>query len=109
MFQKGNKHQVASNRRRKDRKSPTQRVESAIKKVLANAEKDEAGKSLGLFNLMNALYKQACSGDVAAHKEFMDRYAGKVTQRVEAEHTQFVVQIGNKELEVVDEPLVIEH
>lgn len=107
-FEKGHK---INNGRKRGGKTPSQKVEAAIKKVLANADNTEGEKSAGLFKLFNALYKSACEGDVVAHREFMDRYAGKVTQKVEAEFTQYLVQIGSEELQIkeVEEPLVIEN
>ena len=78
----------------KNQSKSAQRLDSAIKKVIASKGKDEKGISIALFKLVDKLYQQALDGDIAAQKEFMDRYAGKVTQRVESEHTQFIVQIG---------------
>lgn len=84
----------------KNRSKTAQKLDSAIKKVLASKGKDEKGISVGLFNLVNALYKQAEGGDVGAIKEFLDRYAGKVKNQVETEHTQYIVQIGGENVPI---------
>ena len=78
---------------------------AAMKKVIAQHGKDEKGKSVGLFNLANKMYEMALDGDIAAQKEFLDRFVGKVKQEIEVESTQYLVQIGGERLierEVID-------
>ena len=82
------------------------RWNSAMKKVIASKGKDEKGISVGLFNLASKMYEMALEGDIAAQKEFLDRFAGKVTQGVEVESTQYLVMIGGNKM-VEREPIVI--
>lgn len=72
---------------------------AAMKKVIADKGKDEKGVSVALFNLANKMYSMGVEGDIAAQKEFLDRFVGKVSQKVETEHTQYVVQIGGQEVD----------
>jgi len=73
---------------------------SAMKKVIFEQGKDKAGISMGLYKLASKMYQMGLEGDIGAQKEFLDRFVGKVTQKVESEHTQFVVQIGGVEVPV---------
>lgn len=100
-FEKG-VHYPKKTRGKYKKRTPTEKVNAAIKKVIAKEGKDPKGTSIALYNLFHGLYKQAIGGDVQAHREFMDRYAGKVTQKVEGDVTHYLVQIGGKELEVKD-------
>lgn len=107
-FQKG--HTLGKG---KKGQTPSQKVDKAIKKVFANRT-DNKGQSIALFNLFNAMYDKACGGDVAAHQVLMDRYAGKVVQKVDVETTQYLVQIGStalkrREIDVSEKVETIEH
>jgi hypothetical protein len=72
---------------------------AAMKKVIASKGKDAKGVSIGLFNLANKMYDMGMEGDISAQKEFLDRFVGKVSQKVETEHTQYVVQIGGQDVD----------
>jgi len=74
------------------------RWNSAMKMVVASKGKDEKGISVGLFNLASKMYEMALEGDIAAQKEFLDRFAGKVTQGVEVESTQYLVMVGGDKM-----------
>ena len=88
MSQLGNKNQSKT----------AQRLDAAIKKVIASKGKDEKGISIALFNLMNKQYDMALAGDIAAQKEFLDRYAGKVKNTVDVETTQYLVMVGGEKM-----------
>jgi len=110
-FEKG--HKLSKGVRKKGQ-TPSQKVDSAIKKVFASKAEDGKGQSVALFNIFNAIYDKALEGDVAAHQVLMDRYAGKVVQKVDVETTQYLVQIGSsalkrREIDVSEKVETIEH
>ena len=72
---------------------------AAMKKVIADKGKDAQGVSIALFKLADKMYSMGLAGDITAQKEFLDRFVGKVSQKVETEHTQYVVQIGGQEVD----------
>jgi len=73
---------------------------SAMKKVIFEQGKDKAGVSLGLYKLASKLYQMGLDGDIGAQKEFLDRFVGKVTQKVESTQTRYVVQIGGVDMPI---------